>query len=68
MGGVCGGLPCQDTGHSLCGLGYFFLTDSLRRGEFTKWQEGHRLEREIEMVREAEQPETRVDLCVTCDL
>lgn len=28
------------------GLGYFFLTDSLRRGEFTKWQEGHRLERE----------------------
>lgn len=26
------------------GLGYFFLTDSPRRGEFTKQWEGHRLE------------------------
>lgn len=57
MGGVCGAVL---SGHwasvrlmppSLCGLGYFFLTDSLRRGRVHEVAGGSQVrEREIEMA------------------
>lgn len=35
---------------------------SLRSGGRTKWQEGHRLDTEIEMVRDAEKPERGIQV------
>lgn len=72
----------KPSGRSVCGAAlsghwaqpvwtWFFLSHRFsEEGRVHKVAGGSQVrEREIEMVREAEQPETRVDpcLCVTCD-
>lgn len=69
VGGCSSGhwASCRAVLPSVCGMCRVdkvisFSQISPRRGGRTKWQEGHRLDTEIEMVRDAEKPERGIQV------